>query len=119
MNRSLLFVIALSLPASCTLAAAPIHAAEVQPSSTSSAAWVTRSNQYAQILLDAQAPFGPEDMSFMGIPGYDHLITDLLPGFPARFRAASAMARDRLKAQQANEQDPNVRQDLDIMIRAT
>ncbi|WP_202616610.1 hypothetical protein, partial [Escherichia coli] len=28
------------------------------------------------------------------------------------------MARDRLKAQQANEQDPNVRQDLDIMIRA-
>ena len=52
------------------------------PGPTSSVAWVERSNQYAQILLDAQAPFGPEDMSFMGIPGYDLLITDLQPGFP-------------------------------------
>ncbi|WP_161220411.1 DUF885 domain-containing protein, partial [Escherichia coli] len=103
---------------SWTLAATPLRAAEVHPGPTSSAAWVARSNQYAQILLDAQAPFSPEDMSFMGIPGYDRLITDLQPGFPARFRAASAKARDQLKAQRANEQDPNVRQDLDIMIRA-
>lgn len=118
MNRSPLFVIALALSASCILLATPLRAADLPPGATSSAAWVERSNQYAQILLDAQAPFGPEDMSFMGIPGYDLLITDLQPGFPARFRAASARARDQLKAQRAHEQDPNVRQDLDITIRA-
>ncbi|MDI9238305.1 DUF885 domain-containing protein [Lysobacter sp. LF1] len=83
-----------------------------------SPAWVTQSNEYAQILLKAQAEFAPEQMSFFGVPGYDDRVADLKPDVSARFRAATAKARDQLKAKLATERDPNVRQDLEIMIRA-
>jgi len=117
MTRTLTLAIALSLAfAGSSALAAPNN--RTVAATTAAAAWVDRSNQYAKILLDAQAPFAPEDMSFMGVPGYDGLATDLKPEFAARFRAATARSRDELKSKLAAEQDPNVRQDLEIMIRA-
>jgi len=117
MTRTLTLAIALSLAfAGSSALAAPNN--RTVAATTAAPAWVDRSNQYAKILLDAQAPFAPEDMSFMGVPGYDGLVTDLKPGFAARFRAATARSRDELKSKLAAEQDPNVRQDLEIMIRA-
>ena len=117
MTRTLTLAIALSLAfAGSSALAAPNN--RTVAATTAAPAWVDRSNQYAKILLDAQAPFAPEDMSFMGVPGYDGLVTDLKPEFAARFRAATARSRDELKSKLAAEQDPNVRQDLEIMIRA-
>ena len=117
MTRTLTLAIALSLAfAGSSALAAPNNGTVA--ATTAAPAWVDRSNQYAKILLDAQAPFAPEDMSFMGVPGYDGLVTDLKPAFAARFRAATARSRDELKSKLAAEQDPNVRQDLEIMIRA-
>ena len=44
---------------------------------TASPAWVTRSNQLAQILLDAQGPFQPEETGFFGVPGYDDKVGNI------------------------------------------
>lgn len=81
-------------------------------------AWVARSNQLAQILLDAQGPFQPESTGFFGVPGYDDKVTDLGPDNGRRYREATAKARSELQARLASEKDPNVRQDLEIMIAA-
>jgi hypothetical protein len=91
------------------------------PAATSTApspAWVVRSNAYAQILLDAQGPFQPERVSFFGIPGYDDQVFDVRPGNGQRFRDATAKARAELQQKLQSERDPNVRQDLAIMIAA-
>lgn len=121
MTRPLTLAIALSL----TLAAgAPVLAQTAKPAAKpatavpASPAWVTRSNEHAQVLLAAQAQFSPEDMSFLGVPGYDGRVADFKPGNAERFREAMTKARDALKAKLATERDPNVRQDLEIMIRA-
>ncbi|PAM32567.1 DUF885 domain-containing protein, partial [Acinetobacter baumannii] len=50
--------------------------------------------------------------------GYDDKVADLGPDNDQRYRAAMAKARDELKAKLASEKDPNVRQDLEIMIAA-
>ena len=81
-------------------------------------AWVARSNEYAQILILAQAPFQPEQVSFFGIPGYDDQVADLRPENGKRFRAATVSARAQLQAKWQVERDPNVRQDLQILLKA-
>lgn len=81
-------------------------------------AWVDKSNEYAQILLQAQAPFQPEYASFFGVPGYDDKVSDLGPDHTQRYRTAMAQAIGQLQAKLATERDPNVRQDLQIMIKA-
>lgn len=83
-----------------------------------SPAWVTKSNEYAHILLNAQAPFQPEMLSFFGVPGYDDQVTDLGPDNSRRYRDAVAKASAVLQARLATERDANVRQDLEIMIAA-
>ncbi|HEY0505710.1 MAG TPA: DUF885 domain-containing protein [Lysobacter sp.] len=120
MTKPLTLAIALSLTLST---GAPMLAQAAQPAAKSTAtrpapAWVAKSNEYADILVKAQAEFAPEGMSFLGVPGYDERVADLKPGNPERFRAATAKARDELKAKLATERDPNVRQDLEIMIQA-
>lgn len=95
----------------------PALAQQAKPDATAPA-WVARSNQDAQILLDAQAPFQPEMASFFGVPGYDEKVTDLGPDHPARYRAALKRAKAALQAKLATEQAPNVRQDLQILIHA-
>jgi len=81
-------------------------------------AWVKRSNDFAQILLQAQAPFQPEEVSFFGVPGYDDKVTDLGPDNARRYRDAIGKARRVLQEKLEVERDPNVRQDLAIMIHA-
>lgn len=97
-----------------TPAASPVakHAPAPAP------AWVQTSNGYAQILLEAQLRFQPESASFFGIPGYDDKVADLSPDNAARFRKATAEAKAQLQEKLELERDPNVRQDLEIMIQA-
>jgi uncharacterized protein (DUF885 family) len=102
--------------AAALLGAVAAHAAAPAPSSTP--AWVQKSNQHAQVLMDVMAKFGPEGAAFLGVPGYDEAITDLSPGFEERADAATAAAKAELEKRLAAETDVQVRQDLEILIRA-
>jgi hypothetical protein len=104
------------LPAPAQAAAAVVAQPAAKPAPAP--AWVATSNRYAQILLKAQAPFQPEQLSFLGVPGYDDQVADFGPDNPKRFREATARARAELQAKLAVERDANVRQDLEILIRA-
>lgn len=112
--KPLVLAMALALAAPTVVLAQPAQAA----AAPAAPAWVTQSNQHAQILIKAQAEFSPETMSFFGVPGYDDRVTDLYPKTPERFRAAIAEARKKLQGLLATERDANVRQDLQIMIHS-
>ncbi|MEO8366667.1 MAG: DUF885 domain-containing protein [Pseudoxanthomonas sp.] len=115
--KPLVLAIALALSAPLPVfaqAAAP--ATQAKPAAAP--AWVEASNRNAQILLQAQAPFQPEFASFFGIPGYDDQVADLGPDNGKRYRDATAKARAELQAKLQGERDANVRQDLEIMIKA-
>jgi uncharacterized protein (DUF885 family) len=101
--------------------AAPPSAEPVAPRDKASAptpAWVKQSNAYAQVLLKVLAEFNPEFASRFGLSGYDTKVVDLKPNVNERSRAALAKARDTLQRDLARTTDPNVHQDLEIMIRA-
>ncbi len=80
--------------------------------------WVARSNDDAQVLLKVGVEFAPEGASSLGLPGYDEKVADLGPHVGERMRAAYARTRDELKQRLAKETDPNVREDLQILIDA-
>ncbi len=80
-------------------------------------AWVQRSNENAQVLVQVMAKFEPEEAAYFGVPGLDEQIFDLKPGFVERERAATQEAVSVLRQRLANEQDPAVKQDLEILIR--
>jgi hypothetical protein len=79
-------------------------------------AWVARSNQHAKILLDVIARLAPEGAGQIGMEGYDDAITDLSLGFQDRAIAANREAAARLTLLLGSESDPQVQQDLQIMI---
>ena len=113
--KPLVLAIALALSAPLpAFAQAAAATAQTKPAP----AWVETSNRYAQILLQAQAPFQPEYASFFGIPGYDDQVADLGPDNPKRYREATAKAKAELRTKLQLERDANVRQDLEIMIGA-
>ncbi|MGN6518012.1 MAG: DUF885 domain-containing protein [Dokdonella sp.] len=81
-------------------------------------AWVQRSNDVAQPLLKAQAEFAPEFASFFGLPGYDDRVADFKPNNGERLRAAMRGAKETLGKDLETEENPNVRQDIGILIGA-
>ena len=81
-------------------------------------AWVARSNENAQVLIKVLARFEPEAASQLGAEGYDAQIVDMKPGVNERSRQATREAIEELKRRLAQEKDPQVRQDLEIMIKA-
>jgi len=85
---------------------------------TKSPAWIERSNTDAKVVLDVMAKFNPEFASQIGVPGYDDKVVDLKPDVDARQRAAMVDAKGKLEKMLASEKDENVRQDLQIMIKA-
>jgi uncharacterized protein (DUF885 family) len=115
--KPLVLAIALVLTAPLT---GPVYAATApaKAATPSAPAWIATSNGYAQILLQAQAESSPEDASAAGLPGFDDKTSDLRPGYAARERATLTGARSKLQQALATERDPNVRQDLQIMIDA-
>jgi len=118
--RRLLLVSALALILPTSLIAR--EEASPPPATTAlqqAPAWVERSNELAQSLLKAQAAFAPEMASFIGLQGYDAQVADLGPDSGKRFRAAMRDARQTLEGDLEREENPEVRQDLQIMIAAT
>jgi uncharacterized protein DUF885 len=79
-------------------------------------AWVQKSNQNAQLLIDIMARYSPEDAAAEGVPGLDEQVSSSKPDEPERFRKDMSSARDELEKRLAAEKDPLVRQDLEILI---
>src|SRR5712664_3830090 len=80
--------------------------------------WIPRSNQNAQLLLDVQAKFAPELAARTGVSGIDDRISDFTPGRRQRQRQAVQQAVSELEERQKGERDPNVNEDLAILIEA-
>ncbi|KAF1013042.1 MAG: hypothetical protein GAK31_03869 [Stenotrophomonas maltophilia] len=103
--KPIALAVALALTAAPLLSAPPALAAPpaktAKAATPASPAWVPRSNALAQILLDAQGPFQPEETGFFGVPGYDDKVADLGPDNGKRYRAAMAKARSELQAKLA------------------
>jgi hypothetical protein len=122
--KPLALAIALTLfaaaPSAFAHAATPASsaAAGTAPAAKAPPAWVAASNAHAQVLLGATLRFQPEQASFFGIPGYDDQVADLRPDNVARARQATIEARDALRKALQLERNPDVRQDLEIMIQA-
>jgi hypothetical protein len=79
-------------------------------------AWVARSNQNAQLLLDIDARYSPEGAGASGASGLDDRVSVITVDMPERIRADTRAAAKELQSRLASEQDPLVRQDLQILI---
>lgn len=101
---------ATSSSASAAKPAAPVAAA--QP------AWVVRSNQYTQMLLDVQMKHSPERASQEGLVKYDPLITDASRADEIAQRKELQNVLANLKKIEAKEKDRDVREDLEILQKA-
>ena len=80
--------------------------------------WVKESNQNAMLLLQVQAKYAPEFAGRTGVEGLDEKIFDLKPGVYERSRKDTEQALAELQKRQKTATDPNVKQDLDILIAA-
>jgi len=81
-------------------------------------AWVAKSNQNAQLLLDIRARYGPEGAAAAGTTGLDEMVAVITPDRPERIRADLRAAGKELQSRLASEPDPLVRQDLQILIHS-
>ncbi len=83
-----------------------------------SADWVEKSNAHTQVVLDVLARFSPEGAAGLGVDGYDEGIIDLKENLYERSISAFDQVMVELKARRAQETDPLVRQDIEILIKA-
>ena len=112
--------IARTLIVTALLAAASIAAADTAaPAAPAGREWVARSNANAGPLLQLIARYAPESAAALGVDGFDGEILDLEPGIDERFSADAAVVATGYEARLAAEQDPRVRQDLQILADAT
>jgi uncharacterized protein (DUF885 family) len=107
MSKRLALAMAVSLAA-----VGSVHAETKTPT------WIERSNTDSKVMLDVLAQFSPEFASQIGLPEYDAKVADLKPDVDARTRAALVDAKAKLEKMLAAEKDTNVKQDLQILIKA-
>ena len=79
--------------------------------------WVQKSNEHAQIVLDAIAQFSPESAGSIGVDGLDEEILDLRERLYERDIEESERVLGELHLRLAEESHPAVRQDLGILIK--
>ena len=87
--------------------------------SAATPAWVAKSNENTQVLLAVLAKVAPEGAGRMGVDGLDNQILDLTKGREERARKLLQQAETELNKRLADEQDPLVKQDLEILVDAT
>ncbi|HEY4367055.1 MAG TPA: DUF885 domain-containing protein [Steroidobacteraceae bacterium] len=104
MNRFLLALCALLLMAPLAQAA--------------DSSWIEASNRNAQLLLEIIARYNPESASSLGVDGHDAEVFDLKPRTSERQEADLDAAAAKLESLRATTADSNVKQDLDILIKA-
>lgn len=96
--------------AALLLAAFPLLAQPQKPE------WIRRSDENAKILLDVLTRFAPEAASQFGVEGHDADVTSIPADINRQQIAALQSAVDQLQAKLATEKDPDVAQDLHILI---
>lgn len=87
-------------------------------SATDAPAWIAKSNENAQLLVNDLAKVSPEFAGRMGVSGYDDKIADLTEGVDERTRLMFTTSRDELAKRVLKETDPLVRQDLEILVES-
>lgn len=103
--RAGVLAVLLSLATPVVFAAAPTDAA-----------WVSKSNENAQLLLKVMARYAPESASTLGVDGFDEQITDYSRDtFAAQNRDQRAAIAEMVRLRKL-ERDPRIVQDLDILI---
>src|SRR6187549_2250544 len=85
---------------------------------TDTPAWIAKSNENAQVLVNDLAKVSPEMAGRMGVPGYDDKNADLTEGADERSRRMFTVSRDELAKRVLSETDPLVRQDLEILVES-
>ncbi len=80
-------------------------------------AWIKKSNSYTQKLLDIEAHFEPEQASEQGLAKYDTFIADPSLAAEKAERKDSEAVVAKLVEALKKETDPNVVEDLNILIR--
>jgi len=108
----------LTLSAALASTAAGTGSTVAVPQPQDPRAWIAASNRHAQVLLDVLARVAPESAGQFGITGLDEAVTNLTAEAGERAREATAAAVATLQTRRKTEQDPLVRQDLDILIRS-
>jgi uncharacterized protein (DUF885 family) len=119
LRRSAALTLAAAVAASHGTLSAQAPPAPTPPAAAPRAvpAWIAKSNELARIWLEAQAKLSPEGAGQTGLEGYDEAITDLSPGYQDRAKAVVDAALATLRTTHAAETDPQVKQDLAIMIK--
>ncbi len=79
-------------------------------------AWVATSNRNAQLLLDINSRYAPEDATSNGVKTLDNQISSLALDQHTRIQADLRKAKAELESRLAKEKDPLVKQDLQILI---
>ena len=77
--------------------------------------WVSKSNEYANMILQDIARFNPENAGGLGVDGLDEQIRDLGPGVFERSMESSKALLAELDAGMETETDRRVIQDLGIL----
>ncbi|HEY6987905.1 MAG TPA: DUF885 domain-containing protein [Bryobacteraceae bacterium] len=86
--------------------------------STSSPSWIERSNDNAKLLLSVEARYAPEGAGSLGVSGLDEQISIPAPDLAERVRRDTEKVLQTLRSRLASEQDPLVKQDLEILIQS-
>lgn len=81
-------------------------------------AWIARSNEYANLLIDIEKKHSPESASHDGLKQYDELISVATHEDDVAENEENRAALAKLKAALTQEQDKYVKQDLEIMIHS-
>ncbi|HEX8786735.1 MAG TPA: DUF885 family protein, partial [Telluria sp.] len=81
-------------------------------------AWVARSDAYTQPVLKDMGKYHPESSSELGDESFDTAVADFKPHDYERELADTEKRLADLRRERATEQDPKVRQDLDILIES-
>ncbi|HXT77907.1 MAG TPA: DUF885 domain-containing protein [Candidatus Eisenbacteria bacterium] len=94
---------------------------QASPAAAGSAdqAWIGRSNEFANLLIDIEKKHSPERASADGLSQYDELVTSATQEDDAAETAENRAALAKLQAALTKEQNKYVRQDLEIMTHAT
>ncbi len=98
---------------------APFALASAQNAADGEPAWLQRSNAIAYHVMEMSARFMPEFAAQRGIDGFDEDIFDLKPDLYERQLAVNEEKLAYLEEQLAQEQDPRVIQDIEIMLKST
>ncbi len=80
-------------------------------------AWIAASNKYTQMLLDVELKHSPESGSRQGLTQFDELISQPTLADEDQQRKEAEAVLATLKTALAQEQQKEVQQDLEIMIR--